>query len=330
MDTRAEAACDWAQSRLEPGPWSIDTIGSDASPRRYFRLTSAHRSVIVMDAPAKSPDIPPFIDIQQRLSNAKLHVPDILATDPNEGLMLLTDLGRHTYLDALKDPAARLCLDGALHALCDMQTRVHTDGLDAYDAARLQQELDLFVDWFLAHHWLVTPTGVELEQWRSVCAELIALAQAQCQVFCHRDFMPRNLMVSEPNPGIIDFQDALLGPITYDLVSLYMDAFISWPRGDVDAAFETHRRHLIARDVAVPDSADEWRLWCDAMSIQRHLKVIGIFARIAYRDHKPHYLADTPRFFGYLGSTLPRLPQLSALQDLIDGWQRRATPKALA
>ncbi|MDR9389207.1 MAG: phosphotransferase [Wenzhouxiangella sp.] len=330
MDTRAQAACDWARSKLDSRPWSIETIGSDASQRRYFRLASAQRSVIVMDAPAKSPDIPPFIDIQQRLSDAELNVPDILASDPSRGLMLLTDLGRQTFLDALKDPDATLCLDDALNALCDMQTRVHTDGLDAYDAARLQQELDLFVDWFLAHHWQVTPTDVELKQWRVVCAELIALAQAQCQVFCHRDFMPRNLMVSEPNPGIIDFQDALLGPITYDLVSLYMDAFISWPRGDVDAAFETHRRHLLARGVAVPDSADQWRLWCDAMSIQRHLKVIGIFARIAYRDHKPHYLADTPRFFGYLDSTLPRLPNLSALQDLIDGWQQRATPKALA
>ena len=324
MDARAVAACDWAQSQLSSGPWSVEAIGSDASPRRYFRLTSAHRSVIVMDAPPESEDFPPFIDIQRRLAAAGLTVPQIMACAPDRGLMLLSDLGRQTFLDVLEDNNPTPLLDDALQALCVMQTQVDTDGLARYDAHSLQRELDLFIDWFLTQHWQVTPTAQELVQWQAMCSQLIEYAGAQTQVFCHRDFMPRNLMVCEPNPGIIDFQDALIGPITYDLISLYMDAFISWPREQVDAAFEQHRLNAKTRGLVIPESSDEWRMLCDAMAVQRHLKVLGIFARIAHRDHKPHYLADAPRFFDYLDATLPRLPTLARLQLLIQDWRQRA------
>ncbi len=327
MDARAAAACEWGISQLEGSHWSVEAIGSDASSRRYFRLRGSNQTFIVMDAPPNSPEISPFIDVQQRLSSASLHVPTILACEPGEGWMLLTDLGQQTFLEALQDAPSFALLDKALSALETMQTQVATQGLEVYDAAKLQREMDLFVDWFLAQHWSVTPTAAELDRWHALCAELIDVATSQTQVFCHRDFMPRNLMVSQPNPGIIDFQDACIGPVTYDLVSLYLDAFISWPRDQVDEAFERHRHRLLTQGVSVPDSANEWLMWCDAMSVQRHLKVIGIFARIAYRDHKPHYLADTPRFFDYLSDTLGRLPRLSPLAELIHAWRQRATPE---
>lgn len=334
IDAAGQRACDWAFQVLGCAPGPIETIGSDASQRRYFRLlpcsnestpnqSGLAHSLIVMDAP---PDLEPlgsFIDIQKRLAKTNLNVPDILHVDRERGWMVLSDLGSGSYLDELNQSNADDLFEDAHQALLTMQSLASTEGLEAYDAPRLLAEINLFVDWFLTHHWGVEPTDEESAQWDLICALIIRWALDQPKVFCHRDFMPRNLMVSQPNPGVLDFQDALLGPVTYDPVSLYLDAFISWPRPYVDQSLERYRRQAKATGLDVPDQADLWRRMCDFMSVQRHLKVIGIFARIAYRDGKPRYLKDVGRFFAYLTDTCARNPELQDLADLIKAWQSR-------
>lgn len=334
IDEAGQRACDWAFQVLECAAGPIETIGSDASQRRYFRLLpcpdespSDHqgltRSLIVMDAPPDLEPLDSFIDIQKRLAHANLHVPDILHVNQDKGWMVLSDLGSVSYLDQLTQRNADDLFEDAHQALLTMQSLAPTQGLASYDAPRLLAEINLFVDWFLTHHWGVEPTDEEWAQWDLVCALIIRWALDQPKVFCHRDFMPRNLMVSQPNPGVLDFQDAVLGPVTYDPISLYLDAFISWPRSYVDESLERYRQQAKALGLDVPDQADLWRRMCDFMSAQRHLKVIGIFARIAYRDGKPHYLKDVGRFFDYLTETCARNPELAVLTDLIKAWQNR-------
>ena len=208
-----------------------------------------------------------------------------------------------------------------------MQRETAVDGLPEYDAALLLRELALFPDWFLARHWRVEPTEAELDDWEMVGMTLIRGALDQPQAFCHRDFMPRNLMVIEPpgrNPGILDFQDAVAGPIAYDPVCLFRDAFLSWPEDRVLAWLETYRRDAAAAGLPVPADPELWRRTCDLMGAQRHLKVLGIFARIRYRDGKPHYLDDAPRFFGYLAHAIARNPELAVLDGLLERWRARA------
>ncbi len=337
IDEAGQRACDWAFDVLGCQASRVEAIGSDASRRRYFRLflepdqagtvaDGLSSTLIVMDAPPEQEPLGPFIDIQERLTQIGLHVPAILHVEQTQGWMVLSDLGSTSYLDRL-DPknvdAADDLFEDAHQALLMMQSRASTEGLSAYDASRLLAEMSLFTDWFLTHHWGVEPTDEEWDQWDLICAGVIRWALDQPKVFCHRDFMPRNLMVSQPNPGVLDFQDAVIGPVTYDPISLYMDAFISWPRSYVDQCLERYRQQAKAQGIDVPDQVDLWRRMCDFMSIQRHLKVIGIFARIAYRDGKPRYLTDVGRFFDYITETAQRNPELQALTDLIQVWESR-------
>lgn len=323
MDERAKEAIAWASHQLKVEPSSIEAIGSDASHRRYFRLMLDTSSVIVMDAPPALEPVAPFIDIQKRLSQAQVHVPTIKAIDETNGWLVLSDLGRTSYLECLNTDNADALLGQAAQALIQIQTRAPTAGMCHYDAARLLAELNLFTDWFLAHHWHVTPTEDELDQWDWVCALLVRWALDQSQVFCHRDYMPRNLMRAEPNPGILDFQDAVIGPISYDIVSLYMDAFISWPRSRVNQWLEDYRQNAEQAGLEITQDPSLWLRTCDLMATQRHLKVIGIFARIAYRDGKPKYLQDTPRFFEYLKDSISNNPELAPLESLLTQWSAR-------
>lgn len=320
---RTAAAKAWAFETLQSEDWAIEPIGSDASARCYYRLVGPAQTWILMDAPPSLEPIDAFIDVQARLADAQLNVPRIEAYDRVNGFMLLSDLGRLPYLEALDSDRASGLMAAAEAALLTMQTKVSTAQLRPYDAAKLLSELDLFTDWFLKHHWRVEPTAQELDQWDTLCSVLIRSALDQAQVFCHRDYMPRNLMVSDPNPGILDFQDAVVGPVAYDLISLYMDAFFSWPRADVDHRLEAYRQSGLAAGLPLPDTPEAWLHICDLMSVQRHLKVIGIFARIAYRDGKPKYLEDTPRFFAYLAHTSARQPELFLLDELLMAWKAR-------
>lgn len=323
-DERRQQAEAWAAGELGWSNWDSEAISSDASFRRYFRLACPGASWVVMDAPPEHEDTRPFIDIAARLASAGVHVPDVTAHDPGRGFVLLEDLGSTPYHHILADASADELFGDAVAALIRFQRGADTDGLPDYDPALLMRELALFPGWFLARHWQVEPTDGELDAWDMVCATLIRWAMDQPRVFCHRDFMPRNLMLADPNPGVIDFQDAVRGPISYDPVCLFRDAFLSWPVERVDAWLEDYRRRALAAGLPAPEDPDLWRRTCDFMGAQRHLKVIGIFARIRYRDDKPRYLEDTPRFFSYLSRAVDRNPELAELGRLLAGWRRRA------
>ncbi len=326
QDARRQRGAQWACEHTGWADARLEVVSADASFRRYFRLRHGNRSMVLMDAPPESEPLDAFIDIAERLA-PWVHVPTIHAADRDNGYLLLEDLGDSPYHQILTDDNADELFDAAVTALIRIQTEVPTDGLPEYDAGRLMQELALFPDWFLARHWQVEPDDDELDRWDLICATLIRWALDQPRVFCHRDFMPRNLMQADPNPGIIDFQDAVIGPISYDPVCLFRDAFLSWPVERVDGWLEDYRARALAAGLAVPESADLWRRSCDLMGAQRHLKVLGIFARIAYRDGKPHYLDDAARFFGYLAEAIRRNPELSDLGALLKGWQARAQPR---
>lgn len=323
-DSRKTQLLEWAAHELGCEITETSAISSDASFRRYFRIVGDDQSRVVMDAPPEREATAPFIDIAGRLRDAQLNVPEILAEDRDRGFLLLSDLGEVPWHHALNDDNADAMFDDAMAALAAMQRRTDSTGLPEYDAALLLRELSLFPDWFLARHWSVEPTDSELDDWEMVCMTLIRWALDQPRVFVHRDFMPRNLMISDPNPGILDFQDAVLGPISYDPVCLFRDAFLSWPPGQVDAWLEDYRKRAQTEGLPVPEDPELWRRTCDLMGVQRHLKVLGIFARIRYRDGKSKYLEDAPRFFAYLKAAIDRNPELALLDRLLGSWRSRA------
>jgi len=296
---------------------SLTAASSDASFRRYFRWQGEGRSLIVMDAPPPQEDCRPFIKVAGLLAEAGVHVPRILAEDVEQGFLLLDDLGRQTYLDVLTAQNAEELFEDALDALVAFQQVDVAERLPAYDEALLRRELQLFPDWYLQRHLGVTLAGEQLARWERTCDLLVQSALQQPRVFVHRDFMPRNLMLSEPNPGILDFQDAVYGPVTYDVTCLYKDAFLSWPEPRVHDGLSRYWRKAQAAGIALPDSFDTFFRASDLMGAQRHLKVIGIFARICHRDGKPRYLGDVPRFFRYLESVIARRPELADLAALL-------------
>lgn len=267
-----------------------------------------------MDAPPAQEDTRPFIDIAERLGRAGVNAPAVLAADPAEGFLLLSDLGTQTFLDVMTPANAGHYLGAATAALVRMQQRVDGEGLPSYDTALLTRELNLYPDWYLRFHKQVTLNDDEQRTWAEASAALVNSALTQPQVFVHRDYMPRNLMVSDPLPGVIDFQDAVFGPVTYDLVSLFRDAFVSWPESLVAEHVAEYCERAQVAGIALP--ADFERAF-DWMGLQRHLKVIGIFARLNYRDGKARYLAETPRFFKYVYEIGGKYREFDALLDLM-------------
>ena len=295
----------------------LTAASSDASFRRYFRWEGNGRSLIVMDAPPPQEDCRPFVKIAGLLAAAGVHVPQVLAADLERGFLLLSDLGRQTYLDVIDaDNADRLFAD-AIDALLTFQRQPLQVPMPLYDEALLRRELQLFPEWYVQRHLGCTFDDGQQQAWERVCGVLIDSALAQPRVLVHRDYMPRNLMLSEPNPGVLDFQDAVLGPVTYDITSLFKDAFVSWPEARVQGWLRDYWQKARDAGIAVPDSFEELQRASDLMGVQRHLKVIGIFARICHRDGKPRYLADVPRFFAYIETVLARRPELAELATLL-------------
>jgi len=295
----------------------LTAASSDASFRRYFRWQGGERSLIVMDAPPPQEDCRPFVKVAQMLDQAGVHVPQILASDLERGFLLLTDLGRQTYLDVINQSNAEQLFEDAVEALLKFQLHPVAQPMPAYDEALLRRELQLFPEWYVQRHLGHSFSEAQQAAWERICRQLIDSALAQPRVLVHRDYMPRNLMISEPNPGVLDFQDAVLGPVSYDITSLFKDAFLSWPEAQVQAWLEGYWHKARAAGVTLPESIDEFLRASDLMGLQRHLKVIGIFARICHRDGKPRYLADVPRFFAYIEAVLARRPELAELQQLL-------------
>lgn len=306
-------------------PGSLEPASADASFRRYFRVRGADgdavgdtRTRIVMDAPPPQEDVRPFVAVARLLRGAGLNAPQIIAADEQQGFLLLSDLGRSTYLEALNEANADALFADALDALVKWQLATRPGMLPPYDDALLRRELALFPDWYVARHLGHGLTAAQSADLQRAFDLIVASNLAQPAVYVHRDYMPRNLMVASPNPGILDFQDAVTGPISYDVASLFRDAFVSWDEARVlDWTIRYWQR---ARAARLPVAEDFGAFWRDVewMGLQRHLKVLGIFARINYRDGKPHYLADTPRFVGYVRAVVQRYDELRPLARLLD------------
>jgi len=278
---------------------------SDASFRRYFRIELEDGSRIVMDAPPPQEDCRPFIHVAALLGQAGLNAPRVLADDLEAGFLLLDDLGNRTYLDMLNAETVERLYGDALGALNMMQTRVDIQSaeLPVYDASLLGNELALFHDWYLQKHCGITLTASQERIWQQTCQTLIESALAQPVVCVHRDYHSRNLMHTEGNnPGILDFQDAVTGPVTYDLVSLLRDCYISWPREQVEDWVQGFYRQTVHAGIISEDevSGTQFLEWFDLMGVQRHLKAIGIFARLLHRDGKQGYIKDIPRTLSYV------------------------------
>ena len=312
--------------RLFPAEkWTLDPASADASFRRYFRISLPGRgeSRIVMDAPPQQEDCRPFIRVAELLRQAGLNAPEVLAQDLEQGFLLLTDLGTTTYLAALErdDAGADTLFGDATDALITWQLASRPGVLPPYDAALLRRELDLFPDWYLSHHLGLRLAQQQRDGLERMFALILANNLAQPAVYVHRDYMPRNLMLSTPNPGILDFQDAVYGPISYDLASLVRDAFISW---EEERALDWIVRYWEkARRAGLPVGADFGDFYRDLewMGLQRHLKVLGIFARIKHRDRKPGYIEDAPRFLAYVRAVTARYNALGPLTQLLDQFE---------
>jgi N-acetylmuramate 1-kinase len=300
-------------------PFNLTSASEDASFRRYWRATLGDgRTYVAMDAPPDKEDCRPFVRVARMLAAAGVHAPEVLAQELGQGFLLLSDLGSHTYLQALNDASAAALFTDATEALLRWQLATRPGELPPYDEALLRREINLFPEWYVGRHLKKELSPAQKERLESVFALLVKSALAQAVVYVHRDYMPRNLMVCEPNPGVLDFQDAVLGPITYDMVSLVRDAFISWEEERVlDWVVRYWEK---ARSKGLPVDADFGEFWraLEWMGLQRHLKVLGIFARINYRDGKPRYLQDTPRFIGYARSVARRYGELAPLARLLD------------
>ncbi len=331
-DPRLDAGTRFAaQSQLHPGTPTLAPASADASFRRYFRATwPGGETAILMDAPPDKEDVRPFVQIASMMAEADLTAPKILAADVENGYLLLNDLGNTGYLKTLHAAEAKdadALMRGAIKALVQWQKSSKPDVLPKYDEALLRRELELFPEWCIGRHAGLALSAQEQGWLKGVMDALVQSALAQPSVFVHRDYMPRNMMRTDDPavPAILDFQDAVYGPITYDVVSLFRDAFISW---DEERELDWVIRYWEeARKAGLPvhaDFGDFWRAY-EFMGLQRHLKVLGIFCRLNYRDGKSHYLEDLPRFYNYAFRTAERYAELRPLVPILE----RLSPRDL-
>lgn len=310
----------WIRIQFPGKLFTLEPASADASFRRYFRVGFDDQTLIVMDAPPQYENCAPFLHVAEILAATGVHVPKILGQNPELGFLLLSDLGHTTFLRALEQTpelANQLYRD-ATDALVQMQMSQQIEGLPLYGQTLLQQELDLFPDWYVAKHLQLELSEKQQTVLRNAFAHILQNNLAQAKVLVHRDYHSRNLMVSTPNPGILDFQDAVYGPITYDLVSLFKDAYIRWDEERIlDWAIRYWEK---ARQAGLPVASDFSDFYRDFewMGVQRHLKVLGIFARLNYRDGKAAYLNDMPLVMEYLRATCERYRELRALLSLLD------------
>lgn len=310
----------WVERRLgEPG-LQVTPASSDASFRRYFRVISSGGPYIVMDAPPDKEDTGPYVEAAQRLYGIGLNVPEILDRDDAQGFLLLTDLGTKTYLGQLTTQTVERLYGDALGALIVLQTGTYLDpgGFPDYGDSLLMQEMELFREWYIGRHLNQDLTSSQHRALDDMFSLLLGNAKAQARVWVHRDYHSRNLMVTPTNnPGILDFQDAVIGPVTYDLVSLLRDCYICWPKERVEDWVKGYLN--LARQSGLPVGDDEQRFLHDFdwMGVQRHLKVLGIFSRLSYRDGKTSFLEDLPQVYQYLLEVCAAYPALEPLHSLL-------------
>jgi aminoglycoside/choline kinase family phosphotransferase len=317
MGERLQQLKAWLQESAGLDGFEIRPASGDASFRRYFRVTTeGNRSWIAMDAPPDKEDCRPFVAIARQLAALGLHAPRIEAEDLQRGFLLLEDLGSSLYLDVLDEQTADRLYGDALGALVVLQACGPRSGLPPYDRALLMQEMELFREWLLGRHLQLELSGTEERMLDETFEFLAENALQQPQVCVLRDYHSRNLMLTtSPNPGILDFQDAVIGPVTYDLVSLLKDCYIAWPRARVEGWATGYYQLAVQSGVLRGEHEEQFLPWFDLMGVQRHLKAAGIFARLFHRDGKRGYLGDIPRTLGYIVDTTSRYPGLDALSD---------------
>ena len=320
MDKRKQIIRIWIESLYPDEDFSLELASSDASFRRYFRLIIANSSLIIMDAPPENEEISTFCRLARRFHKLGINVPEILHTEDEQGFVLMSDLGSEHYLDYLNEHTADRLYGDALGSLVTLQAGTFDDPdfLPPYSSELLHREMDLFRDWYLTTHLGLKITDEDTRIMDDAWQLLIDSALEQPQLWVHRDYHSRNLMITDiHNPGVIDFQDAVTGPITYDLVSLLKDCYIEWPTERVEDWVLGY--HDLAFQSGLLEHEDEQQFlrWFHRMGIQRHLKVAGIFSRLSHRDGKSRYLDDIPLTLKYLVSALKNDPELSELYNLV-------------
>lgn len=316
QDPRLQQLTNWIKQTYPEATLSV--ASADASFRRYFRIHWQNETMIAMDAPPEKEDSSPFIDVTQRLLKAGVHAPEILKYSLEQGFMVLSDLGSTPYLDRLNKETADNLYADAITALIKIQ-QADTQGLPVYNVDLLQQEMQLMPSWFLATHLQL---GLDKSQQKIISdtfADLTSAVLEQPQAFVHRDYHSRNLMLTETdNPGIIDYQDAVLGAITYDLVSLLRDCYIAWSENKVEQWALAYRDQAVEAGVIGSVDNDIFMRWFDLMGLQRHIKVLGIFARLYHRDGKENYLNDLPQTVEYVMQVGKKHPETQALVQLFE------------
>lgn len=330
-NSRMDALRRFIAAAIACDDFTLQPASADASFRSYWRATSTidGRTHIVMDAPPQQEDIRAWVDVDVRLRAAGVHAPEIFAVDHDAGFVLMEDLGDRTYLPELDEQSVDTLYADALDALLRMQTHVDVAGLPLYDRQRLVDEMELMPEWFLKRHLGFIP---ECEEWDIIEMAFTHLAHAaaeQPRAFVHRDFHSRNLLIAPhqtadpdagtlPNPAVIDFQDAVIGPITYDLVSLLRDCYITWDAERIGGWMESYRERLESAHLIGPEvTTTRFRRWFDLMGLQRHIKVLGIFCRLWYRDGKAQYLGDLHRVWDYTIDVAQRYPEFTELAALL-------------
>jgi aminoglycoside/choline kinase family phosphotransferase len=322
---RQQQVAEWLYSLFPDEQFALAPASADASFRRYFRATFADgQTRIVMDAPPQHEDCRPFLHIAKLFEDAGTHVPHVYAQDIEQGFLLLSDLGNTTYLQALTAANARGLYEAATDSLIKIQLASRKNELPPYDEALLLREMRLFPEWYVDKHLNFTLNESQKNKLESVFARIIADNLAQPRVYVHRDYHSRNLMkLEDNNPGILDFQDAVYGPITYDLASLFKDAYVHWEEAEIIDWLVRYWEK--ARKAGLPVNKDFSEFYRDYewMGVQRHLKVLGIFARLYHRDGKDGYLKDLPLVMSYLRAACARYADLKPLLILLDEMQPR-------
>jgi aminoglycoside/choline kinase family phosphotransferase len=319
LSDRAERLAAWLRGHFDGALPPLAAASADASFRRYWRLRHGGQSLIAVDAPPETEDNAAFVRLARDFAAIGLNVPRVLAEDRAQGFMLVNDLGDRHYLDHLDEDNADRLYGDAIAALVVLQTAGPVSGLPVYDEAFLRRELGIFDEWLLGRLLGLDDSGPQRDMLERSYEQLVASALAQPRVCVHRDYHSRNLMLTEQaNPGILDFQDAVVGPVAYDLVSLLRDCYIEWPEERVRGWTDAYLKQALGRGVLRDEHVEHFQRWFDLMGLQRHLKAAGIFARLALRDGRPAYLGDLPRTLGYVCRVASRYSELAPLAAFVD------------
>ena len=322
MPERLEQLKHWLESELDFSEYTLNPASADASFRRYFRIIHQGESLIVMDAPPEKEDSRPFVDISRMFFDVGLNVPAVIDEDLQQGFLLLSDLGSQPYLEALTNDSVERLYGDALSALATIQSCIPGHAaLPCYTRTLLLSEMELFREWLLGRHLDIAQHDGQAATIDAAFEQLADNALQQPQVCVHRDYHSRNLMLTEGNnPGILDLQDAVIGPVTYDLVSLLRDCYIAWPRARVEDWALGYQQLALQSGILREEHEDPVRFlrWFDLMGMQRHLKAAGIFARLNHRDGKPGYLGDIPRTLGYVVEVAQRYDELAAFGEFVE------------